>query len=143
LGCFILVGCGGRLAASNPNTTSDRVAILEAMDATWKALGHQSLDDFNRHAAADFHLYSARANRINSGQLFSNHRQNMTDFAITTENVVVHLQGDLAWVTYDGTMSGLWGGATWGGDFLFTSIFVREPEGWKLAHTHESRKPDA
>ncbi len=143
LGILVVSGCGGRLAASRPDASADRAAILKTMDSTWEALGRQSLDDFNRHATADFHLYSARANRISAAQLFANHRQNMTNFAIVTKNVAVHLHGDAAWVTYDGTMSGLWQGATWGGEFLFTSTFVRDSAGWKLAHTHESRTPDA
>lgn len=139
----LFIGCGGRTSVSTIAPQADRASVERAMDVTWDSLRRQDLDAFMRHAVADWHLYTARGNRVSASQLFSNHRQNMTNFDIVISNLDIRIHGDVAWATYDGTMSGLWQGEKWGGDFIFTSVFEREGAGWRLAHTHESRKPDA
>jgi len=138
----LVASCAARMAQTRPPTSAESAAIVATMDAAWEALSLQDLTAFKRHVTPEWHLYTARAARLSAEQLFQNHRQNMTNFRFVYSEVEIHVHGDMAWVTHDATMSGLWQGNDWGGDFIFTNVFVREGGGWKITHMHESRRPD-
>lgn len=138
-----LVACASHRPAPSLPTYGDNAAarekIQEVLDASWEALSVQDLAEFNQYVSDDWHLYTAMGNKLPSATLFDIHQANITNFRLTYTDLVVHVHGDVAWATYDATMSGLRQGEDWGGDFIFTQVFQRLNGEWIILHSHESR----
>ncbi|MEX2572864.1 MAG: nuclear transport factor 2 family protein [Balneolaceae bacterium] len=137
---FYAVGCSeDRRETDTADTETAEREITEIIEGGWAALGEQDLEHFNQYSLPNWLLYTAIGNKMDAETLFSNHRQNMTEFNIDYSNLDINIHNSVAWATYDANMTGLWDGEEWGGDFIFTTVFVREDGEWKISHMHESR----
>jgi len=75
------------------------------------------------------------------GRTFNDFFGRLAEPHLTIEGLEVQVAGDLAWATYDWSISGRLDAATLEDRGRTTSIFRREKEGWKLVHEHVSIAP--
>jgi hypothetical protein len=127
---------------NQPDKITVKNNIRNLIDQTWSALSEQNLEKFNKYVLSDWQLYTARGNKMSAKSLINLHKKNLTNFNLDYSDLKIHVQDSIAWATYDATMSGQWQGEDWGGQFIFTNVFVRDKEQWKVAHMHESEKPE-
>lgn len=144
---FLTAGCTGEMSETPNQQDSDAAeeAVLEAVDGMWDALAAQDLDTFNERVAPDWVLFTERAERINAENLIATHSQNLTNFSVDYWNTDVNVRNSVAWVTFDGTLNGLWQGEEWGGTrFLYTLVLYQNSNGeWIVAHMHESEEAES
>lgn len=144
---LLTTSCSGNM--SEPQNPQDHAAteeaVLEAVDAMWDALAAQNLNAFNERVAPDWFLFTERAERINAEDLIATHSQNLTNFSVDYWNTDVNVRGSVAWVTFDGTLNGLWQEEEWGGTrFLYTLVLYQDSDGeWIVAHMHESEEAES
>ncbi|MEX0890072.1 MAG: nuclear transport factor 2 family protein [Balneolaceae bacterium] len=144
---LLTAGCSGNMSESTnqQNSEATEEAVLEAVDGMWDALTAQDLDAFNDRVAPDWVLFTERAERINAEDLIATHSQNLTNFSVDYWNTDVNVRDSVAWVTFDGTLNGLWQGDEWGGTrFLYTLVLHQNSDGeWIVAHMHESEEAES
>lgn len=135
---FVLGACHANPGAGD-GSGDDARQIRGAIDELWEAVAEQDREAFAAHASQDWFLFTARGNRFDVDRLFDMHEEHVRQFDVEIANMNVNAHGELAWVTYDATLSGQFDGEPWGGEFIITKIFQRVGDAWICVHMHESR----
>jgi len=141
---LLLTACAGEGPDSATSSYDPAIAeqqITQALEESWEALSRHNLEEYQRYTAPGWTLYTVMGNKISAERLLEIHTANITNFNLDMRNLEIHQSGPMAWVTYDGTISGLRQGEDWGGEFIFTTIFELQNGEWKMVHKHESMTP--
>jgi len=77
------------------------------------------------------------------GRLFKDFFDRFSEIHLAFDNVQVVVDGTLAYATYDWTMTGRMGEYAVNDRGEATSIYRKEPGGWRLVHLHYSSVPPA
>jgi ketosteroid isomerase-like protein len=75
------------------------------------------------------------------GRLFKDFFDRFSEIHLTVDRVQIEARGDLAFATYDWTLSGRMGDYAIDDRGRVTSIYRREKEGWRLVHENYSAVP--
>ena len=76
-------------------------------------------------------------------RVFNEFFDRFSDISLTVAEVEVGVEGDLAFASYDWTLTGTMGEAAVRDRGQATSIYRREESGWRLVHAHYSPVPAA
>jgi uncharacterized protein (TIGR02246 family) len=76
-------------------------------------------------------------------RVFKEFFDRFSDITLTVAEVEVGVEGDLAYASYDWTLTGTMGEAEVRDRGQATSIYRREESGWRLVHAHYSPVPAA
>jgi uncharacterized protein (TIGR02246 family) len=76
-------------------------------------------------------------------RVFKDFFDRFSDISLTVAEVEVGVEGDLAYASYDWTLTGMMGESAVRDRGQATSIYRREESGWRLVHAHFSPVPAA
>lgn len=136
-------------AACGPQSSESRTAeagaeneeqIRQLLESSWEALASHDRSAYTSYTTPEWRLYTVMGNKLEAGRLVEIHQENITGLQVEMSDLNVHLHNDLAWATYDGTLSGYRQGEEWGGEFIFTTILQRHNGEWRMVHKHESMR---
>ena len=143
---FILVFCSwSSIGAEDKNMTeppqksADALAIKVVIDGAWDALQKQDIDQFFQYCSKEWMLYTASGKKLTAKKLFDIHKAKIKNFKLVPSQMKRRISGNIGWVTYDSEMSGQINEKAWGGNFIFTNIFIKNNGKWQCIHMHESK----
>jgi uncharacterized protein (TIGR02246 family) len=76
-------------------------------------------------------------------RVFKEFFDRFSDISLTVAEVEIGVEGDLAYASYDWTLTGMMGESAVRDRGQATSIYRREESGWRLVHAHYSPVPAA
>ncbi len=127
-------------------TSSDEEEIEATLVAMWEAIERGDADAYAEYVHPDFtqfgenDVYLARGKRLEVSSI--------RDYLTRASNVhtemhhpIVTVRGDVAWIVYYWTDSGISGGDPFASRGKSTRIFVREEGKWLCIHGHYTAVP--
>ncbi len=112
----------------------DEAAIEKRLQQGFEAYAKQDWETVSSLCTSDWKIVlhnGARLTLEDMKQFFTAH---ITEHSIAISNIKVHVSGDatMAWATYDEATSYKFDGKPVAEKAVFTSIFVKEGEDWKM-----------
>ncbi len=132
--------------AAGFSQTADEEAVKAALVDMWEAIEHGDVERYASHVHSDFTQFGENDVYLSEGKDLE--VRGIRDWVARSEGVhtemhqpAVTVRGDVAWVTYYWTDSGISEGERFTSRGKSTRIFVREDGRWLCIHGHYTAVP--
>jgi uncharacterized protein (TIGR02246 family) len=140
--CLLFGGVGG-LVAEPP---SDVEQVKATLDAMWEAIEQGDAAAYAQYVHPDFtqfgegDVYLAQGKDLEVASM-RDYLKRVTDVRTEMHQPIVTVKGDVAWIAYYWTDSGIAGGERFTSRGKSTRIFVKEDGRWLCIHGHYTAVP--
>ncbi len=138
-----LISCTG----SKPALEKDQAAIKATLVQMWEAIENEDIDTYATFIHPDFTQFGEFDDKLKIGKDLE--VKGTLDWVLNSENIhtemkdpLVTINGNVGWITYYWSDSGVSGGKAFTSKGKSTRIFVKENNKWLCIHGHYTILPN-